>query len=138
MHYRAALITGASSGMGRSLARRLARQGTAVVLCARRVPKLGALADEIRKDGGNARVVAMDVADTERSVASIRAIDAELGGLDLVVANAGVGLAIDAKRLRWERISNLCLVNFNGAIATLCAATSTAPSRRCARRCPRW
>jgi len=104
------------------MAKRLARGGTTVVLCARRVPALESLAEEIRKDGGVARVIAMDVADTERSVASIRAIDAELGGLDLVMANAGVGLAIDGKRLRWERISHLCLVNFNGAIATLCAA----------------
>ncbi len=107
--------------MGRSIARRLAREGTTVVLCARRVPALEALGEEIRRAGGSARIVEMDVADTERSVASIRQIDAELGGLDLVMANAGVGLAIDAKRLRWERISNLCLVNFNGAIATLCA-----------------
>jgi short-subunit dehydrogenase len=75
----------------------------------------------LTRAGGRARTIAMDVADTERSVASIRAIDAEVGGLDLVMANAGVGLAIDGKRLRWERISNLCLVNFNGAIATLCA-----------------
>ena len=103
------------------MAKRLARGGTTVVLCARRVPALEGLAEEIRNDGGQARVIAMDVADTERSVASIREIDAELGGLDLVMANAGVGLAIDGKRLRWERISNLCLVNFNGAIATLCA-----------------
>ncbi|MEP7126155.1 MAG: SDR family NAD(P)-dependent oxidoreductase [Byssovorax sp.] len=121
MDYRTALITGASSGMGRSMAKRLARGGTTVVLCARRVPALEALAEEIKRDGGRAHVIAMDVTDTERSVASIRAIDAELGGLDLVIANAGVGLAIDGKRLRWERISNLCLVNFNGAIATLCA-----------------
>ena len=121
MDYRTALITGASSGMGRSMARRLAREGTLVVLCARRVLALEKLAEEIAKAGGCARVLAMDVADTERTVASIREIDAEIGGLDLVIANAGVGRAIDAKRLRWERISNLCLVNFNGAIATLCA-----------------
>jgi short-subunit dehydrogenase len=107
--------------MGRSVAKRLARDGTHVVLCARRVPELEALAEEIGRTGGRARVLAMDVADTERSVASIRAVDAELGGLDLVMANAGMGLAIDGKRLRWERISHLCLVNFNGAIATLCA-----------------
>lgn len=107
--------------MGRSVAKRLARDGTLVVLCARRVPELEKLAEEIARAGGQARVIAMDVADTERSVASIRAIDAEVGGLDLVMANAGVGLAIDGKRLRWERVSNLCLVNFNGAIATLCA-----------------
>jgi short-subunit dehydrogenase len=121
MDYRTALITGASSGIGRSVARRLARDGTLVVLCARRVAELEKLAEEIGQAGGRARVLPMDVADTERSVAAIRAIDAEIGGLDLVLANAGVGLAIDGKRLRWERVSNLCLVNFNGAIATLCA-----------------
>jgi short-subunit dehydrogenase len=57
-------------------------------------------------------------------------MDAEIGGLDLVLANAGMGLAIDAKRLRWERVSQLCLVNFNGAIATLCAVLPQMVERR--------
>lgn len=130
MSYRTALITGASSGMGRSMATRLARGGAEVVLCARRVPELEAVAAEIRNTGGRARVIEMDVADTERTVASIRAVDAEIGGLDLVVANAGIGRAIDAKRLRWERISQLCLINFNGAIATLCAVLPAMVKRR--------
>ena len=88
MDYRTALITGASSGMGRSVAKRLAREGTTVVLCARRVPELEALAKEIRKDGGSARIVAMDVADTERLMAIAPGVPARASRLEIFAGGA--------------------------------------------------
>lgn len=121
MPYRAALITGASSGIGRSLALRLARDGAEVALVARRPAELAAVVAEITANGGRARAVPFDVADCDGLVRAIREVDDAVGGLDLVVANAGVGLAINARRLAWERVRDLCLVNFNGAIATLTA-----------------
>ncbi len=130
MAYRTALVTGASSGIGRGLSRRLARDGAEVVLCARRTEELAAVAEEITRAGGKARVLTLDVADAERTVAAIRAIDAELGGLDLVVANAGIGRTIPIQKLTWESIAPMIHVNFTGAIATLTAALPGMLERR--------
>src|SRR4051794_36034726 len=99
MKYGTALVTGASSGIGEAIARRLCRDGTHVVLCARRRDELARVVDGITRDGGSARVQVLDVADTSAAVATIRALDAELGGLDLVVANAGLGDSTPARTM---------------------------------------
>ena len=120
--YRIALVTGASSGIGQALAERLAADGTLVVLAARRAQLLHAVADSIEADGGHARVEAMDVAETTATVARIRALDAELGGFDLVIANAGVGMKHKGlPSYAWEAMAGACHVNFCGAAATLTA-----------------
>ncbi len=114
-----AFITGASSGIGAELARQLARRGTRVHLAARRVERLEALAAEIAAGGGAARVVPLDVKDPAAVRASIAEADRESGGLDLVIANAGVGRATHAKKLTWEQIEETVQVNVTGAFATL-------------------
>jgi short-subunit dehydrogenase len=120
--YKTALITGASSGIGRALAKRLAGQGTEVTLCARRQDELEVLAAEIQASGGRARVEPLDVADTEKVVQSVRAVDESVGGLDLIIANAGVGVGSkDASPFSWEAVSGPCAINFSGAVATLTA-----------------
>lgn len=120
--YTTALVTGASSGIGQALAERLAGAGTLVVLAARRADRLHEVADGIEHAGGRARVETMDVADTSATVARIRALDAELGGFDLVIANAGVGMSAKGRsRLAWESMAGACHVNFCGAAATLTA-----------------
>jgi short-subunit dehydrogenase len=120
--YRVALVTGASSGIGQALAERLAADGTLVVLAARRAERLHQVAEGIEADGGRARVEAMDVADTTATVARIRALDAELGGFDLVIANAGVGMKTKGgPSYAWEAMAGACHVNFCGAAATLTA-----------------
>src|SRR5688572_30613777 len=90
--YENALITGASSGLGRGLALWFARRGVRVYACSRREAELQSVRDEATAAGGRVEVVPLDVADTERTLARIREIDAACGGLDLVVANAGIGL----------------------------------------------
>lgn len=121
MSWKHALVTGASSGIGRGLAERIAATGALVVLCARRERELGRVAEGIERAGGHAKVAALDVGDTERTVAAIRALDEEVGGLDLVVANAGVGAPPPASPLAWETLRHPCHVNFCGAVATLTA-----------------
>lgn len=120
MDFRTALVTGASSGIGAALSRRLAERGTHVVLCARRRDELESLAEDIRATGREASVRVVDVGDPDAAVAAIREIDDELGGLDLVVANAGVGEK-SRKPPSWETAKAMCHVNFTGAIATLTA-----------------
>lgn len=125
-----ALVTGASSGIGRGLSRRLARDGVHVVVSARRAAELEDLAREIEQSGGRATVLPLDVSDTARTAAAIRQIDDELGGLDLVIANAGTGGPQKLADLTWESIAPVLSVNFNGAIATLTAVLPRMLARR--------
>ncbi|MCC6847107.1 MAG: SDR family NAD(P)-dependent oxidoreductase [Deltaproteobacteria bacterium] len=120
--YRTALVTGGSSGIGQALAERLAADGALVVLAARRAERLHAVAEGIEAAGGRARVEPMDVTETTAAVARIRALDAELGGFDLVVANAGVGMKHKGlPSYAWEAMAEACHLNFCGAAATLTA-----------------
>jgi short-subunit dehydrogenase len=119
--YTTALVTGASSGLGRGLALWLARRGTRVFAAARRLEHLQALAEEARAAGATVEPVEMDVARADETVARIQRMDADCGGLELVVANAGVGLESSAKRLSWERLKPMIDVNVSGAVATLSA-----------------
>ena len=86
-----AVITGASSGIGRSLALALAAEGSKVGLVARREGQLAELAEEIRRAGGTAAFAAADVADRGRTLAAFESLRATLGQADLLIANAGVG-----------------------------------------------
>ena len=120
--FRNAVVTGASSGIGAALALELARRGTEVVLCARRRERLEALAEAIERAGGRARVEPLDVTDPDAIARLLARLDAELEGLDLVVANAGVGGARHASRLTVDDVRPTLEVNVLGAIVTLTAA----------------
>src|SRR6516165_9860622 len=87
-----AVITGASSGIGRAVAKELAGRGCRLGLIARRADKLQALADEIRAAGGTAAHAVADVGDREHTLAAFRAVREQLGPVDLLFANAGIGL----------------------------------------------
>ena len=125
-----ALVTGASSGIGRAVAERLAASGARVVLVARRAALLDEVAAGIRATGGRAESLVLDVADTDGAVARLRALDHELGGLDLVVANAGVGAPASVAAYSWEAIAAACHTNFCGAAATLTAVLPAMVARR--------
>lgn len=89
---RVAVITGASSGMGRATARLLAGRGARVALLARRSDALEALAAEIRRDGGEALALVTDVTDQVSVDAAAAAVREVFGHADLVFNNAGVML----------------------------------------------
>lgn len=127
---RKAFVTGASSGIGWSLALRLAGAGFEVAICARRRAHLEALARAIAEAGGRARVVVADVSRPAEIVEAIRAADDEMGGLDLVVANAGVGHERWSGKLRWEDVEPVVAVNVAGAAATLTAVLPRMVERR--------
>src|SRR5262249_25068978 len=119
--YRTALVTGASSGIGRALSAWLARRGVQVFAAARRLEALEALQAEAQSSPGKLVPVAMDVADARGTLQQIQKLDAGCGGLDLVVANAGVGFYARAKRFQWEHVERTIQVNVLGASATLSA-----------------
>ncbi|WP_437730221.1 SDR family NAD(P)-dependent oxidoreductase [Sorangium sp. So ce1335] len=85
---RAALVTGASRGLGAALARELARRGAKVVLVARERAPLEAVADEITREGGVAHALAADVGDKGQTYAIAGAAAALVGPIDLLVHNA--------------------------------------------------
>ncbi|MCY1289235.1 5-keto-D-gluconate 5-reductase [compost metagenome] len=88
---RTVLVTGASSGIGAHLARVAGQAGARVVLAARRVERLQQLAEAIRRDGGEALPVAMDVTDRASVEAAFDAAEAAFGPVDVVLNNAGIG-----------------------------------------------
>jgi NAD(P)-dependent dehydrogenase (short-subunit alcohol dehydrogenase family) len=103
---RSALITGASSGLGRAFAGMLARAGAAVALAARRQDSLEQVRDDINGAGGKAVAVAMDVTNSQSIAAAISDAANALGKLDILVNNAGVThtqpfLKID--EAQWDR-----------------------------------
>jgi short-subunit dehydrogenase len=117
MGWEHAVVTGASSGIGRALAVGLGRLAGRVTLIARRA----ALLEEVaREAGGDARAVPLDVRDTDRLVATLRALDDERP-VDLVIANAGAGAAPGRDPLSWEAIADSCQVSFVAAAATVTA-----------------
>lgn len=90
---RVALVTGASSGIGRATAEALAEEGVRVGLTARREAKLVDVADEIEAGGGEVLVVPTDVRDEEQVTAMVEQMEDEYGKIDILVNNAGVAHA---------------------------------------------
>jgi short-subunit dehydrogenase len=117
--WKTALLTGASSGLGRGLALWLARHEVKVYAAARRLEQLEALAKEA---GPNIVPLKLDVSDADGTFAAVQKLDAECGGLELVIANAGVGEDTRPKKLKWDSVSRMMQVNVSGATATLCGA----------------
>lgn len=121
--WRTAVVTGASRGIGRALAEVLAEAGVQVWLLARSDDALAEVAEGIRARHGTVFTRACDLRDADAAAHWIRKIDAECGGLELLIANAGVGLpAPDAVPYAWESIAPALQTNFVGAAATLTAA----------------
>jgi NADP-dependent 3-hydroxy acid dehydrogenase YdfG len=116
------LITGASSGIGRAIAREYARGGARMALTARRAGELENAAEEVRAVGGEALVIVADLSDAEAAAETVNRADRELGGLDMVIANAGRGDLQLATRLMWSDVGPILDVNVKGALATLVAA----------------
>lgn len=117
--WKTALVTGASSGLGRGLAIWLTKRGVKVYAAARRLELLEAL----KVEAGELIVpLKLDVSDADATFCAVSQLDTQCGGLDLVVANAGVGEETRPKKLRWESIKQMLDINVGGATATLCGA----------------
>jgi NADP-dependent 3-hydroxy acid dehydrogenase YdfG len=102
-----ALVTGASSGIGRATAQRLAGEGAAVAVAARRQDRLEELAATIKENGGTALAVAADLTDREQAENAVQRTVGELGRLDTVVNNAGVmllGPALGSPAVDWDKM----------------------------------
>jgi 3-oxoacyl-[acyl-carrier protein] reductase len=104
---RVALVTGASQGIGRACALRLAAQGASVALAARNVEKLRQVEAEIAGAGGQAASFSMDVAQEEQIKTGFKAALDRFGKIDILVNNAGITrdqLVMRMKRADWNAV----------------------------------
>jgi 3-oxoacyl-[acyl-carrier protein] reductase len=102
-----ALVTGASQGIGRTCALRLAKDGATVAVAARNHEKLAELVREINSSGGKADAFALDVGDEEQIKTAIKTAIAEFGKIDILVNNAGITrdqLVMRMKRADWDAV----------------------------------
>ncbi len=111
---RVAIVTGASSGLGVAFAQALAEAGADVVLGARRVDRLEDTSRLVESTGRRALSVQTDVADPDACQALVDAAMGELGRVDVLVNNAGIGTAVPATRETPEQFRQVVDVNLNG------------------------
>jgi short-subunit dehydrogenase len=124
-------ITGASSGLGRALSLWFARRGARVWAAARRSEKLASLKSEAAAGPGAIEPVTLDVTDSGTlRRALFAADDATPGGLEVVIANAGVGAETRPKRDVWPEVERMLEVNVRAAAATLLALAPRMAERR--------
>jgi NAD(P)-dependent dehydrogenase (short-subunit alcohol dehydrogenase family) len=118
-----AVITGASSGLGRGFAHALSEAGAAVVLGARREDSLTEVAERVTAAGGTVVARRTDVTDPQDCTALARAAADAFGRLDILINNAGVGSAVPALRETPQEFRGVIEVNLLGAywMAQACA-----------------
>ena len=113
---RAAIVTGASGGLGRHFAITLARAGAKVALAARRADRLAEVAEEIAAFDGRAIPVVMDVTDAASVAEGVAAAETELGAISILVNNSGVADAgggfLEEDEADWDRVVD---TNLKGA-----------------------
>lgn len=108
------LVTGASSGIGAHLARVAAQAGARVVLAARRLERLGNVAEDIQREGGQALAVTLDVTDRASVEAAFDAAEAAFGVVDVVLNNAGIGHAHQVLNISEEDWRQMLSTNLDG------------------------
>jgi 3-oxoacyl-[acyl-carrier protein] reductase len=111
---RVALVTGASQGIGRACAVKLAQSGATLALAARSQDKLNELAAQIEAAGGKAATFQLDVSDEEQIKSTFKSVLAQLGKIDILVNNAGITrdqLVMRMKRADWDAVLNTNLTS---------------------------
>ena len=124
------VITGASSGLGEATARMLAALGAAVVLGARRQPRIDALAAELQAAGGRALALPTDVTDAGQVQALVDAGAARFGRVDVMINNAGVMPHSLLERRRLDDWNRMIDVNLKGVLHGIAAVLPLMRERR--------
>jgi short-subunit dehydrogenase len=111
------IVTGASAGIGKALALRLASQGAKLALAARRTGRLEQVAAECRALGGEALIAPTDVSDESQCQALVENTVGEFGGLDMLINNAGLAVLSSLENLpNLDLFRHTMNVNFYGAV----------------------
>ncbi|MGS0468642.1 SDR family NAD(P)-dependent oxidoreductase [Cobetia marina] len=109
-------LTGASSGIGEGLARRLLADGHRVVLSARSTDKLKAIAADAEQGPGDALVITLDLTDRDAIRTAAQQIEEDFGGLDLMLLNAGTCEYLDARDFEADLVHRVFATNFQAAV----------------------
>jgi len=117
-----ALVTGAASGIGEQCARHLANEGAAVVIADLNIEVARRVAESIVADGGKAIAVAMDVTNEDVVNAGIDEAVATLGGLDVLVSNAGIQIVNPIEDYTFADWKKMLAIHLDGAFLTTRAA----------------
>jgi len=112
---RVALVTGASSGLGAQFAKVLSAAGAGVVLAARRIERLKTLRAELEAADGDAHVVGMDVTDVASIRAAVAHAETEMGPIDILVNNSGIGSTQKLTDVTPEDYDDVMATNARGA-----------------------
>jgi short-subunit dehydrogenase len=117
-----AIVTGASSGIGRATALELARKGAHTALASRNTSALEEVANEVRAFGREALVVTTDVTRREEVECLVEKVASRWGSIDLVIANAGQYIRTPVTELTVETVERSLQINFYGALYFVLAA----------------
>ncbi len=110
------MITGASSGIGWHLAKQFALENANIIVCARRKDRLEELANSIQSAGGKCHIVTGDITQVDTRARLLQTCQTELGGLDILINNAGVGAMGRFDEATPERLRQIFEVNFFSAV----------------------
>lgn len=122
LHGKRALVTGASSGIGKRVAIAYAEAGAEVALAARHAEALEVVADEIAAAGGRAVPIRCDVTQPEQVSGMLDQVTAELGGIDIAVCNAGIITVTPMLEMPPEEFQSIQDTNVTGVFLTAQAA----------------
>jgi 3-hydroxybutyrate dehydrogenase len=117
-----ALVTGAASGIGEQCARKLAALGASVVIADLNLKAAESVAENIRKDGGKALAVSMDVTSEEAVNAGIQQAVDQFGGIDVLVSNAGIQIVSPIEDYAFSDWKKMLAIHLDGAFLTTKAA----------------
>lgn len=117
-----ALVTGASSGIGAATALAFARTGATVGICARREDRLAEVLEQCREHAPESRMWGVDLADLDALPAFVARVEAELGGIDVLVNNAGVPKRRRSATLSVDDAHDVMRTNYYSPVALTVAA----------------
>jgi len=138
-----AVVTGAASGIGKQIALTLSAAGAAVAIADLNQDGANAVAEEIRKGGGKAIGVAMDVTNEDAVNQGIDKVAAELGSVDILISNAGIQIVNPIENYSFSDWKKMQAIHVDGAFLTTKAAlrstwtARSSPPRRRSSTCTR-
>jgi NAD(P)-dependent dehydrogenase (short-subunit alcohol dehydrogenase family) len=106
------LITGASAGIGAALAEGMAERGAVVGICARRADRLAEVLERVQKHSPDSRSWTLDLSDLDGIAGFAAKVDKELGGVDVLVNNAGIPKRRHVTRLSIDEVESVMAINY--------------------------